>query len=43
MKNFPGDTVEAVMRGDCSMKIDDKFVLRELKEIASGTVGSELM
>ena len=41
---FPGDTVEAVLRGfDCPMKIDDKFALRELKEIASGTVVSELM
>ena len=40
----PGDTVEAIMRVfNCPIKIGDKFILRELNEIASGNIVSELM
>ncbi|MBR4246140.1 MAG: hypothetical protein IKQ13_03980 [Treponema sp.] len=43
-KIFPGDRVEAIIRVfNCPIKIGDTFALRELKEIASGSVVSELM
>lgn len=40
----PGDSVEAIMRVlNCPIQIGDIFVLRELNEIASGNVVSELI